>query len=103
MKIGGIGIPELTILLMPAIIVGAICCAICYTLGKRKGYTPAGFGAMGFFLGVIGLIIALVLPDKNDGSHRAATADSLLKYKELLDKGVISQEEFEAKKNELLK
>ena len=32
----------------------------------------------------------------------ASVADELLKYKQLLDMGVLSQEEFEAKKNELL-
>lgn len=101
--VAGIGIPELTIMLLPAIIVGAICGAICYTLGKKKGYSPAAFGAMGFFLAVIGVIIALVLPDKNDGSREAAAADGLIKYKELLDTGVITQEEFDKKKSELLK
>ena len=102
MKILGIGIPELTIISMPAIICGIICCAICYTIAEKKGYSPAAFGAMGFFLAVIGVIIALVLPDKKDGSHQAAAADSLIKYKELLDKGVITQEEFDKKKNDLL-
>lgn len=103
MKILGMGIPELTITFLPALICGIVCCVICYMLGKKKGYSPAGFALMGFFLAVIGLIIALVLPNKNDGRHQAATADSLFKYKELLDKGVITQEEFEQKKTELLK
>ena len=98
MKILGMGVPELTIVLMPAI----ICGIVCYMLGKKKGYSPAAFGVMGFFLAVIGVIIALVIPDKNDSRHQAAAADSLIKYKELLDKGVITQEEFEKKKNNLL-
>ena len=102
MKIGGMGIPELMIISFPAIVCGIVCCAICYILGKKKGYNPTAFGVMGFFLAVIGVIIALILPDKNDGSHQVATADSLIKYKELLDKGVITQEEFEKKKSELL-
>lgn len=56
---------------------------------------------MGFFLGVIGLIIALVLPDRNAPARESA-ADSLMKYKQLLDQGAITQEEFERKKRELL-
>lgn len=34
------------------------------TVGKRKGYSPAPFFALGFILGFVGLIIALVLKDK---------------------------------------
>ena len=42
--------------------------------------------------------MAAVLPDKRGGD-----ADTLLKYKELLEKGVITQEEFDKKKSELIK
>lgn len=45
--------------------------------------------------------------ESTDASESAknnpTTADELLKYKELLDAGVITQEEFDAKKKELLK
>ena len=39
---------------------------------------------------------------KNVRRNGGITAEQLLKYKELLDKGVITQEEFDAKKKELL-
>lgn len=35
-------------------------------------------------------------------NNKGSNADELKKYKELLDSGVISQEEFETKKNQLL-
>ena len=43
-----------------------------------------------------------VLPDKSGKEKAVTSADALLKYKELLDAGAISQEEFDAKKKELL-
>lgn len=97
MKVFGLGVPELFII---NLILAIVFCVLCSMLGARKGYTPIGFGVMGFFLGLIGLIIAAVVPDKK--GYQASAADGLLKYKELLDKGVITQEEFEAKKKELL-
>ncbi len=42
-----------------------------------------------------------VVPDKS-GQNTIASADALVKYKQLLDDGAITQEEFDAKKKELL-
>ena len=42
-----------------------------------------------------------MLRDKPDNTN-AGNADELKKYKDLLDSGVISQEEFDAKKKQLL-
>ena len=42
-----------------------------------------------------------MLRDKPDNAN-AGNADELKKYKDLLDSGVISQEEFDAKKKQLL-
>lgn len=104
MKIMGLGIPELTIMLLPVLCIGAICCAISIWLGKKKGYSSGLCGVLGFFLGVIGLIVVAILPDKSaeKASTEMQNADSLIKYKQLLDQGVITQEEFESKKRELL-
>lgn len=66
-------------------------------IARNKGYSFAGFYVFGFFLFIVALIVALVIKDKS-----ADAPDQLLKYKKLLDEGVITQEEFEAKKNELL-
>lgn len=38
----------------------------------------------------------------NNGQSSYSAADEILKWKELLDKGVITQEQFDAKKNQLL-
>ena len=41
-------------------------------------------------------------PNNSQQAQQTSTADELRKYKELLDMGAITQEEFEAKKKELL-
>ena len=40
--------------------------------------------------------------DDNDNGSPISDADELKKFKELLDMGIISQEEFDAKKKQLL-
>lgn len=100
MKILGLGVPEM-IALLPAVIIAVVCCLACQRIAKSKGYSEPLFGAMGFFLGLIGLIIAAVMPNKK--KEEASAADGLIKYKQLLDQGVITQEEFDRKKSGLLK
>lgn len=73
---------------------------IAENFGSKKGYSPVVCFLAGFFLSAIGLIIVLVLPDKNAAKSNAA--DELMGYKRLLDSGAITQEEFEAKKREML-
>ena len=48
MKVFGLGVPELFII---SLILAIVFCVLCAMLGKRKGYTPIGFGVMGFFFG----------------------------------------------------
>lgn len=72
-------------------------------LAKKKGYSYGAFFAVGFFLCLIGLIIVLVIEDKNKKVPESEAANSLLKYKQLMDEGVITEEEFNDKKSELLK
>ena len=93
----GLGYAEWIIL---GLVIGIVCGVICRKQAPQKGYSENAFFCLGFFLGVIGLIIALVLPSKQ--SESISNADAILKYKQLLDQGVITQEEFEAKKRELL-
>ena len=64
------------------------------------------FGILVLVLGIILLVIGYK-SKKNDISYqpkndKIPTADNLIKYKQLLDQGVITQEEFDAKKRELL-
>lgn len=96
----GMGIPELMFIAIP-LVVSIICCVVSAGQAEKKGYSRLAFGLLGFFLGVIGLIIALLLPNRKM-AESANAADSLMKYKQLLDQGVITQEEFERKKQELL-
>ena len=97
MKVLGFGVPELLIL-FGMLIIGLLFGWGCARIASKKGYSYGGFFALGFFLPIIGLIIALVIGDKAS----APTADELLKYKTLLDQGVITQEEFELKKQQLM-
>ena len=86
-----------------AIIVCIVFGAVTANLAKKKGYSYGAFFAVGFFLCVIGLIIVLVIEDKNKNASESEAADSLLRYKLLMDEGVITEEEFNNKKSALLK
>ena len=67
-------------------------------IAKKKGYSFPLFYVFGVFFWLVALIVSLVMPDKN-----ANNASELVSYKKLLDEGVITQEEFDKKKRELLK
>lgn len=99
MKIFGIGGPEIAIVLLIALWV--VSGFIAKGIGEKKGYGAGLSFCAGFFLFILGIIMA-VLPDKSGKEKAVTSADALLKYKELLDAGAISQEEFDAKKKELL-
>lgn len=83
-----------------ALIIGLVCGFVSAKIAQGKGYSYGAFFALGFFLGIIGLIISLVLQDKH--ASKIDVADGLLKYKQLLDEGVINSDEFEQKKSALL-
>lgn len=100
MKIFGIGGPEIAIVLLIALWV--VSGFIAKGIGEKKGYGAGLSFCAGFFLFILGIIIMAVLPDKSGKEKAVTSAEALLKYKELLDAGAISQEEFDAKKKELL-
>lgn len=100
MKIFGIGGPEIAIVLLIALWV--VSGFIAKGIGEKKGYGAGLSFCAGFFLFILGIIIMAVLPDKSGKEKAVTSADALFKYKELLDAGAISQEEFDAKKKELL-
>lgn len=80
---------------------------ICKNIGVKKGYGAGISFCAGFFLGLIGLVVMLVLEDKNRTKTAQtpsveSVADEIIKYKQLLDEGIITEEEFSAKKTELL-
>lgn len=96
MIIFGMNVPELILL---GIVLA--CALIAKGIGEKKGYGAGLSFCAGLFLGPLGIIIMAVVPDKS-GQNTIASADALVKYKQLLDDGAITQEEFDAKKKELL-
>jgi hypothetical protein len=72
--------------------------AIGAAFGSNKGRLKAGFW-FGFFFGPIGWLIIAIGPSLID---RRSNAEKLLELKKLLDAGVVSQEEFELRKRDLL-
>lgn len=75
-------------------------------IAKKKGYSFGLWWFYGWMLGIVAIIHVSLIEDKN--SHKnikegLSVADELKKYKDLYDQGVINSEEFQAKKEELLK
>lgn len=91
------------------------------SIAKKKGYNKyALWWFYGWMLFIVAIIHAACLPDKTvqtipiQSTSRVVSAapvldvgqsaaDELKKYKELLDIGVLTQEEFDARKVQLLK
>lgn len=80
------------------------------TMNENKGY-QGGF-AWGFWLTIIGVIVVACKPDNRINSQQnqnnlqisgQSAADEIKKYKELYDQGIITAEEFQTKKEQLLK
>lgn len=88
-------------------------------IAKKKGYSFGLWWFYGWMLFIVAIIHVSLIPDKNAQQtpiHSASSipycppsvsgqsaADELKKYKELNDQGVITEEEFQAKKEQLLK
>ena len=93
--------------LLTIIIVGLICGLISRAIAKGRGMV-GGFW-WGFFLWIIGIIVVAVKPnDKAKNEHNyyvpptQSFASELEKLAELKERGIITQEEFEEKKKQLL-
>lgn len=71
-------------------------------IASKKGYSYIGFLVFAIFFYPIALIVSLLIDDKNSYKSESDKADALIKYKQLLDEGVITKEEFERKKSEYL-
>lgn len=86
----------------------AVFSAVCGSIAQKKGQSEPLYAIVGFLLGVIGLVIALVAPDRNearaaDGADAAVRgADAIAKYKGLLDSGAITQEEYDSMKARIM-
>ena len=81
-----------------SIIFGVICEKICYEKARNEN----GF-YYGYFLGVIGLIVAIALKDNKASSVEDNTKyDELEKLQKLKDAGTITDEEFKKEKEKIL-
>lgn len=106
--------------LIIGLIVAAGLAFIPASIAKRKGYSFGLWWLYGWLLFIVAIIHVAVIPNKNEVqphntqhtqgnaptipavTNRSA-ADELKKYKELLDSGAITEEEYAIKKNQLLK
>lgn len=89
------------------------------SIAKRKGYSFGLWWFYGWMLWIVAIIHVSLIPDKNaqqtpinaassipyypPSNSAQSAADELKKYKELFDQGVLTEEEFQAKKEQLLK
>lgn len=105
--------------LIVSLVVAAGLAFIPASIAKNKGYSFGLWWFYGWMLFIVAIIHVNLIPDKNAkqtsnnvGSHipycppsnaGQSAADELKKYKELKEQGVITEEEFQAKKEQLLK
>lgn len=89
------------------------------SIAKNKGYSFGLWWFYGWMLFIVAIIHVSLIPDKNaqqvpvkapphilycpPSNAGQSAADELKKYKELKDQGVLTEEEFQAKKEQLLK
>ncbi len=104
---------------MVSLIVFAILGLIPANIAKGKGYSFGLWWFYGWMLFLIAIIHVSLIPDKNgqntqgtgtvlnppavNSQMNQSVADELKKYKELFDQGVLTEREFIAKKEQLLK
>lgn len=89
------------------------------SIAKNKGYSFGLWWFYGWMLFIIAIIHVSLIPDKNTkqipinatahvtycnpSNADQSVADELKKYKDLKDQGIITEEEFQSKKEQLLK
>lgn len=69
-------------------------------IGKSKGHENCFW--WGFLLGLIGLIIVACLKDNTTNNSNADNVEALDKLQKLKENGVITEQEFQEKKKNLL-
>ena len=77
-----------------------ICGNIAKYIGNTKNYKN-GF-IWGALLGIIGIIVVAVMPYKEQSKNNGNSIEKIKELSILKDNGIITQEEFETKKKELL-
>ncbi len=79
------------------------------SIAQKKGYSFGLWWLYGWLLFIVAIIHVSLIPDKNAPQAPSSAspagqsaADELKKYKELLDQGIITEDEFQTKKTQLL-
>lgn len=89
-----ISVQELLIILLHIAI-----CFVIANIAAKKGLSKFGFWIFGFFALPIALPAVLLWKNENPVNKAASSEDELNEYKDLYETGVITQAEYEAKKN----
>ena len=103
---------------MESIIILAIAAGLAFipaNIAKRKGYSFGLWWFYGWMLWIVAIIHVNLIPDKNapqapvqqntapaQPASTKSAADELKKYKELLDQGIITEDEFQQQKAKIL-
>jgi len=101
-----LGLAEIVFLLVSFLITVIIPSVWGYKVGAQRSIGAAVGLLLGFFLSYIGIIIIYLTPlssQSNPGnSPFNSTADELQKYKQLLDSGAITEQEYNQQKARIL-
>lgn len=94
------------------LMIAAVLAFIPASIAKEKGYCFGLWWFYGWMLFIVSIIHVSLIPDKNAKSRNPSSVpycppsitppEEIKQYKELLDSGAISQEEFEKKKKQIL-
>jgi len=68
-------------------------------IAKNKGYSFAVWWLYGFLIFIVAIIHVLFIPNKKNIEQKII--NDLERYKKLFEEGIITEEEFESKKEEL--
>lgn len=94
----------------------AVLAIIPANIAKEKGYSFGLWWFYGWMLFIVAIIHVSLLPDKNENTNAygrsssipyvpstsISAADELKQYKDLLDQGVITEEDYEKKKKQIM-
>lgn len=98
-----------------SLVIAAFLGLIPASIAKNKGHSFGAWWFYGWMLFIVAIIHVCFIPNRNEPQQSArptytpvmpaagrSSADEILKFKELRDSGVITEEEFERKKQQLL-
>lgn len=94
------------ILIVVYFVIGIIFALICSGMARRRGRDGAIWGILGFFFGLIPVLVLAVAGSASTGgvavSNANSSLDELAKLTQLMKDGALTEEEFEAQKVRLL-